>query len=98
MDARKLLLEVWENLGDEGEALPSLQYAGPRGEESRRLLGPNARLLATIRAGSHFEAMTLYYRLMGWGEYTTDQTWDHDPYPVEWLDEQEKAGITRRRP
>jgi hypothetical protein len=32
--------------------------------------------------------MTLYYQIMGWGEYTTDQSWDHQSYPDEWFDEQ----------
>ena len=26
----------------------------------------------TIEAASHFEAMTMYYEHMGWGEYRTD--------------------------
>jgi hypothetical protein len=26
----------------------------------------------TVEASSHFEAMTLYYEHMGWGQYTTD--------------------------
>jgi hypothetical protein len=96
MSARKLLLEVWEDFGDDGESLPALLYAGPRGEESRRLLGPKARLLTTIHAGCHFEAMTLYYRLMGWGTYTTSQPWDYEPYPEGWLLEQESAGLSTR--
>lgn len=37
----------------------------------------------TFEAGSHYEAMTIYYRHMGWSEYTTDQEWDFQPYPVE---------------
>ena len=81
MSEYKLLLEVWEDFGDDGESLPALLYAGPRGDESRRSLGPKAQLLTTIWAGSHFEAMTTYFRLMGWGEYTTDQPWDYRPYP-----------------
>ena len=88
MSEHKLLLEVWEDFGESGESLPALLYAGPLGDESRRLLGPKARVLTTIRAGSHFEAMTAYYSLMGWGEYSTDQPWDYQPYPEEWLLEQ----------
>jgi hypothetical protein len=93
MSEHKLVLEVWEDFDDEGESLPALNYAGPRGEGSRGLLGPKARLLTTIRAGSHFEAMTIYYQLLGWGEYTTDQDWDYSAYPEEWILEQRKAGI-----
>jgi hypothetical protein len=96
MGKRELLLEVWEDFGDDGQSLPSLLYAGPRGEESRRLLlGPKARLVTTIWAGSHFEAMTTYYRLMGRGEYHTNEPWDHQPYPEEWILEQRMAGLER---
>jgi hypothetical protein len=28
--------------------------------------------------------MTIYYRIMGWGVYTTDQPWDYEPYPEDW--------------
>jgi hypothetical protein len=90
MAKEKLLLEVWENFGDEGEPLPALLYAGPRGDASRRLLGSKARLIATIQAGSHFEAMTRYHELMGWGPYKTDQACDYQPYPDEWLLEQKR--------
>jgi hypothetical protein len=88
MDGRKLLHEVWIEVGVGGESLPSLLLAGPLGDESRRLLGPNAQQVATLSAANHFEAMTAYYRLMGWGEYTTDQPDDYAPYPSEWFDSQ----------
>jgi hypothetical protein len=91
MSEHKLQLEVWEDIGESGESLPALVYAGPLGDESRRSLRPKARLLTTIWAGSHFEAMTAYYRLMGWGEYTTDQPRDYQPYPEEWLLTQQKV-------
>jgi hypothetical protein len=91
MGEHKLRLEVWEDFGEGGESLPALLYAGPLRDEPRRL-GPKTRLLTTIWAGSHFEAMTIYYRLMGWGEYSSDQAWDFQPYPQEWLLEQQKAG------
>lgn len=78
MSQGTLLHEAWEEFGDEGESLPSLILAGPRGDGVRSGLGPNARLLTTFEAGSH-------YRLMGWGVSTTDQPGDHQPYPEEWL-------------
>lgn len=93
MGRQRLLLEVWIDRGPDGESLPELCYAGPRGDDARQLLTPNAQLLTTIKAGSHFEAMTLYYRLMGWGDYSTNEPWDHQPYPDEWLQEQKNAGI-----
>lgn len=40
------------------------------------LLSRSARLVWTVEASSHFEAMTLYYEGQGWGEYTTDQKGD----------------------
>jgi hypothetical protein len=92
-DSGKLLLEIWEHRPDGGQPLPSLEIAGPRGEASRALLPSDARLLTTLRASSHYEAMTLYYRMMGWGSYTADQSSDHVPYPDEWLSEQKSAGL-----
>jgi hypothetical protein len=89
-----LLLEVWDDVGATGEPLSSLIYAGPLGAEARRMLSPQARLRTTLAARSHFEAMTAYYRLKGWGEYTTNQPWDSEPYPPEWIEQQRQAGIT----
>ena len=86
-----LLHEVWEDLGDDGESLSCLCYAGPRGDGARRLLGPRAKLLTTFEAGGHVEAMTIYYRLMGWGEYMTDQPRDYQPYPDEKFEERDRA-------
>ena len=72
MSERTLLHEVWEELEDAGGPTITLLLAGPGGEAVRRMLGPSARLITTIRAGNHVEAMTLYYRLMGFGEYSVD--------------------------
>lgn len=95
MNGKKLLLEVWEDIGEQGESLPSLLYAGPMGDASRQeLLSPKARLLTTLWASCHFEAMTIYYGLMGWGKYTTDQSWDYQPYPEEWIIGQKVIGIS----
>jgi len=49
-----------------------LYLAGPHGDAARALMPPDARLVWTVEASSHFEAMTLYYAHMGWGVYTTD--------------------------
>jgi hypothetical protein len=57
---------------------------GPMGDGCRRTLSSNARLLTTFEAGSHFEAMTIYNRYLGRETYTSDQAWDHRPYPEEW--------------
>ena len=89
MDGRKLLLEVWEDFSDSGAYSPMLCCAGRRGEAARGLLGPKARLLATIEAGSHFEAMTIYNRYLGREPYRTDQPSDYDAYPDNWLEKQQ---------
>ena len=44
------------------------------------MLSPEARLVWTVDAKSHFDAMTLYYEHQGWGEYTTDDPWDQTTY------------------
>jgi hypothetical protein len=98
MSSHKLLLEVWEHLQD-GQWLPSLLTAGPRGEGARRLFrqdSDDARLVGTIWAGSHFEAMTIYEGLLGRGKYSTHEPSAFEPYPVAWLLEQRRAGITTR--
>jgi hypothetical protein len=61
---------------------------GIPGDGARKLLGPNPKLIWTVDAGSHFEAMTAYYQFRDWGEYTTDQECDYQPYPQEWADSQ----------
>jgi len=34
--------------------------------------------------------MTLYWNRQEWGTYTTDQAWDYEPYPAEWVAEQQR--------
>ena len=75
--------ELWE---DE-EGLDTFCLAGNHGDEARRQLSPNSKLIWTVEAESHFEAMTAYYNFRGRGEYTTDQEWDMQPYPKEWSKE-----------
>lgn len=78
----KLKHELWEEKEGGGW---TFCLAGARGDDCRKLLGPGAKLIWTVEAGSHFEAMTADYKFMGWGEYTTDQAWDVQPYPEEWF-------------
>jgi hypothetical protein len=76
----KLRHELWEEYG-----LKTFCLAGPDGDDARKLLGPTTKLIWTaVDAASHFEAMTEYYKFMNWGEYTTDQEWDRQPYPDKW--------------
>jgi len=91
MERRLLMHEVWVDFGENGESLPGVCVAGPLGDDFRGLLGPWATLLTPWEPGSHFEAMTIYYRLMDWGVYTTNQSWDFEIYPEEWFAEQYRA-------
>jgi len=77
----KLKHELWEEGG--GTEL-TFCLAGPRGDGARKTLGPDAKLIWTVEAESHFEAMTLYHEFMGWGEYKTEWEMDKQPYPEEW--------------
>lgn len=72
-----MLHELW----DEGGGEQTFCLAGPRGDAARALLQPGSKLIWTVEASSYFEAMTLYYRYMDWGEYVTDfPELDHVPY------------------
>ena len=87
-----LVHEVW--IDDEGKTTCCL--AGPMGDAIRLIMAEDrpVRLIRRFVAGSHFEAMTIYNRLVEREPYTTDQQWDHQPYPNAWLLTQERAGIT----
>jgi len=56
MNEHSCCTKVWEDFGDEGESLHSLELAGHWGDDARRWLGPKARLVATVKAGSHSKA------------------------------------------
>lgn len=45
---------------------------GSLGEGARKLLSKDAKLVWTVEAESHFEAMTKYYEYMDWGEYRSE--------------------------
>src|SRR6267142_3521918 len=53
--AMKLKHELWEENG--GQEL-TFCLAGRHGDDARKLLSPDAKLIWTVEAGSHFEAMT----------------------------------------
>lgn len=73
-----MLHELWDDPEEEGRFLFCL--SGPRGDDARALLSPAARLVWTVDAASHFDAMTAYYEHQGWGVYATDQEWDRKTY------------------
>ena len=81
-----LLHELWIDADDS----EMFCLAGPMGDEARASLQSGVRLIWTIEAGSHFEAMTKYYEHMGWGAYKTEHDWDYKPYPDDWLVVQSK--------
>ena len=88
----ELIHEVWVEPDEHGQLLESCCLAGPDGDDFRRMLSPAARLVHTFSAGSYFEAMTIYNRLLGRGPYTTDHSWDFEPYPEEWRVRRERSG------
>ena len=59
--------ELWM----ESEQEQTFCLAGPQGEAARALLSPSAKLVWTVEATSHFEAMTLYHQHMNWGPFAT---------------------------
>ena len=82
-----LLHELWE--WPEGEQTLSLFcVAGPQGNESRAMLPENAKLVWTTWARTHFEAMSLLHERIGPEPHTSEEPWDFEPYPPEWIEEQ----------
>lgn len=73
---RKVLHEVWQD----PKGLTELVLADERGDVQRKLLEPGSRIIYTFSANSHFKAMTIYYKFMGWGTYTTIYEQDKLPY------------------
>ncbi|WP_296263655.1 hypothetical protein [Pseudomonas sp. UBA6562] len=60
--------ELWQ----EPDGCQTFCLAGTRGERARALMQPRAKLIWEVEAESYFEAMTLYYAHMQWGEYLSD--------------------------
>ena len=60
--------EIWEN----PDGLTTLSIALKRGNEFREFLEPGSKLIHTFYASTYFEAMTIYYKFMNWGEYKID--------------------------
>ena len=70
------LHELWV----ESDGGQTFCLAGSKGDGVRAMLLPGSRLIWTVEAGSHFEAMTKYYERMGWGVYKIDHESDYEPY------------------
>ena len=63
-----MLHELW----DAGEQGLTFFLAGPRGAGARALLSDGARLVWTVEAASHLDAMTAYSTFNGRGRYVSD--------------------------
>jgi hypothetical protein len=87
MAPHAMLHELWEYVED-GHTCWTFCHTGPRGDGARAILPGDAKLVWTVEAASHFEAMTRYYERQGWGQYTTEYAEDYQPYPDEWITEQ----------
>jgi hypothetical protein len=61
----ELMHEIWVEFDDLGQELPGCCLAGPIGDGFRQLLEPGARLIHTFKAGSYYEAMTIYHQFFG---------------------------------
>lgn len=70
----------------EGEGQHTFSLAGSMGNQARKLLSPASMIVWTVETSSHFEAMTAYYKYLGWVAYTTDQAWDFQLYPDKWAE------------
>lgn len=68
--------EVWQRQ----DGLTTLCFADERGNDCRKLLEPGSNLIHTFYAASYFESMTIYYKYMDWGTYTTRFEVDKLPY------------------
>lgn len=68
--------EVWQD----NEGLTTLCLADERGDDCRKLLEPDSKLIHEFYANSHFEAMTIYYKFMDWGTYISDVEMYKEPY------------------
>jgi hypothetical protein len=68
--------EVWMD----SDGLPGLCLAGKKGNGFRQLLGHDSQLIHTFYSVSHFEAMNIYYKFMGWVNYEAQFEIDKEPY------------------
>lgn len=74
----RVLHELWEDPEDD-----SLSFGLATGAPPAHL-SSSARLVWTVEAASHGEAMTRYYAHQGWAPYKPDPAWGDDvvePYP-----------------
>lgn len=80
-----LVHEIWLDPEPDGQMLSGLCLAGPMGNGFRSLLNEGAVKAGEITGHSHFDAMTKYWKLQGWGDYQARDPRDHELYPDEWV-------------
>ena len=88
----KLVHELWIS----ADGLPNCVLAGPLGDAARKLMAESGppRLHRRFVADSHYEAMSIYNRILGREPYESDfPVQDHTPYPDAWRHAQESAGV-----
>ena len=72
--------EVWQD--DSG--LISLCWGGKRGDNGRKLLEPDAKLIHEFYANSYFDACTIFFKFMNWGLYKSkNEVLEKQPYDKE---------------
>lgn len=81
----ELIHEIWLDPEPDGQMLPGLCLAGPMGDGFRSLLSEGAVKIGEIVGHSHFDIMSKYWKLQGWGKYGTRYQQDYEPYPDEWV-------------
>ena len=76
----------------DNETLPSCVAFGPSGDGARilgdELEGVVGKCVWVFFANSHYEAMSIYYEFLGYGDYSTDKDWDYKKYPNTWYEDQ----------
>ncbi len=85
-----LVHEMWRDK----EGMTVVCLAGPAGDDARSLFEQDAELAWVFEASSHYQAMTMYYQRMDWGEYTSDHEQDYNPYPEQWVEAQQRTAST----
>lgn len=80
-----LVHEIWLDPEPDGQMLTGLCIAGPMGDDFRGKLNRGAIKTGTIEGFSHFDVMTKYWKVNGWGAYRAKSSDDHELYPLGWI-------------
>ena len=76
----------------DNEFLPACVSFGPSGDGARtlseQLEGTVGECVWIFFANSHYETMSIYYKFLGYADYSADEDWDYKKYPNSWYEEQ----------